>query len=72
MEQSITQPESAAVLERVWQVSHDLLLAVGRTQDMRLGDAVRRRIPESLYATEFPHLASTAKLSRTGKVVSHD
>jgi phosphoglucosamine mutase len=53
MEQSITQPESAGVLERVWQVSHDLLLAAGRTQDMRLGDAVRRRIPHSLYATKF-------------------
>jgi phosphoglucosamine mutase len=53
MEQSITQPESADVLERVWQVSHDLLFAAGRTQDMPLGDAVRRRIPDTLYATNF-------------------
>lgn len=53
MEQSATQPESADVLERVWQVSNDLLLAAGRTQDTRLGDAVRRRNPGSLYATNF-------------------
>jgi phosphoglucosamine mutase len=53
LEQSITRPESAGVQERVWQVSHDLLLAAGRTQDMRLGDAVRRLIPDSLYATNF-------------------
>jgi phosphoglucosamine mutase len=36
VKQSITQPESAGVLERVSQVSRDLLLAVSRTQDMRL------------------------------------
>ena len=30
-----------------------LLLAAGQTQDMRLGDAVGRRIPDSLYATNF-------------------
>lgn len=53
MEQSVTQPEPAGVLERAWQVSRDLLLAAGQTRDMRLGDAVRRRIPDSLYATNF-------------------
>lgn len=53
LEQSITQPEPAAALERVRQVSHDLLLAAGQTQDMRLGDAIRRRIPGGLYATNF-------------------
>jgi len=53
MEQSVTPPESAEVLERVSQVSRDLLHAAGRTQDLRLGDAVRHRIPDSLYATNF-------------------
>jgi phosphoglucosamine mutase len=53
LEQSITQPESAGVVERVRRVSHDLLLAANRTQDMRLDGAVRRRIPDSLYATNF-------------------
>jgi hypothetical protein len=53
MQQPITQPESAGVLERLRQVSEELLLEVGRTQDARLGDAVMRRIPKSLYATNF-------------------
>lgn len=53
MQQSNTRPESAGVLERVRQVSQDLLLAVGRTQDIHLGNAVMRRIPDSLYATNF-------------------
>jgi len=53
MDRPITQPESAGVLERVRQISHQLLLAVGRTQDMRLRAAVGRRTPDSLYATNF-------------------
>jgi len=53
LEQSITQPESADAPERVRQVSRALLLAAGQTQDMRLGDAVRRRLQDSLYATNF-------------------
>jgi phosphoglucosamine mutase len=53
MGRSVTQPESAGVLERVLQVSHDLLLAASRTQDMRFGDAVKGRIPDSLYVTNF-------------------
>jgi phosphoglucosamine mutase len=54
--QLIAQPESphsGDALEHVRQVSHDLLLAAGQTQDMRLGDAVRRRIPDRLYANNF-------------------
>ncbi len=53
VEQWITRPESAGALERVRQLSDELLLEAGRTQDMRLGDAVRQRIPDSLYATNF-------------------
>ena len=53
LEQSITQPESPDAPERVRQVSRALLLAAGQTQDMRLGDAVRRRLQDSLYATNF-------------------
>lgn len=53
LEQSVTQPDSAGVPDRVRQVSRALLLAAGQTQDIRLGDAVRRRIPDRLYATNF-------------------
>ena len=53
LEQSITQPESPDAPERVRQVSRTLLLSASQMQDMRLGDAVRRRLQDSLYATNF-------------------
>lgn len=53
LEQSLAQPESEDAPERVRQVSRALLLAAGQTQDMRLGDAVRRRLQDSFYATNF-------------------
>lgn len=53
LEEEIGRPVSADVLERVRQLSDELLLAAGLTQDVFLGDAVRRRIPDSLYATNF-------------------
>jgi phosphoglucosamine mutase len=53
IEQSITQTEPAVLIERVRQISNKLLLAAGRTQDPRLGDAVMRRVPGSLYARNF-------------------
>jgi phosphoglucosamine mutase len=44
MEQSREQGDAMAGQERVRQTSIDLLLAAGRTQDKRLGDAVSHRV----------------------------
>jgi phosphoglucosamine mutase len=50
MEQSSTQSGSVTEKRQGWQVSIDLLLAAGRTQDKRLCEAVRRRVEASPLA----------------------
>lgn len=50
MEQSTARPQSAVWRKQVWQTSLELLLAAGRTKDVWLGDAVRRRVEASPLA----------------------